>query len=273
MESATARFGLEDKVALVTGGLGILGKGFCEGLASVGAKVVVVDLDIETTSSFADELSERFGRKCIGVSCDISNEKEVVELVEKVKSTFGRIDILHNNAQSTGQSLPNFLKPLEEYSLETWREVMAVNIDSYFLMAKHFGKLMKANSGGGSVIQTSSIYGGLAPDMRIYEDSFFRGEPISSPAVYSASKGAVEALTRYLAAYWAEDGIRVNTLTPGGVESGQNEAFIKKYSERIPMRRMADRNDLVGGLIYLASDASAYVTGHNLVVDGGLRAW
>jgi NAD(P)-dependent dehydrogenase (short-subunit alcohol dehydrogenase family) len=126
---------------------------------------------------------------------------------------------------------------------------------------------------GGSIVQTASIYGILASDKRIYEGSFYLGRQIGNPAVYSTSKAAVVGLTRYLAAYWADKGIRVNTLTPGGVESGQNDTFKQKYSARIPMGRMARGEEMVGALIYLVSDASSYVTGHNIVVDGGLSAW
>lgn len=132
---------------------------------------------------------------------------------------------------------------------------------------------MIAQGKGGSIIQTASIYGIMAPDKRIYEGSFYLGRQISSPAVYSASKASVVGLTKYLAAYWAEHGIRVNAITPGGVESGQNDVFKQKYSARVPMERMARPEEMVGALLYLASDASSYVTGHNIVVDGGLNCW
>lgn len=142
-----------------------------------------------------------------------------------------------------------------------------------FLVAKQVGKRMIAQGKGGSIIQTASIYGIMAPDKRIYEGSFYLGRQISSPAVYSASKASVAGLTKYLAAYWAEHGIRVNAITPGGVESGQNDVFKQKYSARVPMERMARPEEMVGALLYLASDASSYVTGHNIVVDGGLNCW
>src|SRR5690606_27565640 len=132
---------------------------------------------------------------------------------------------------------------------------------------------MVSQGRGGSIIQTSSIYGLLASDKRIYEGSRYLGRQISNPPVYSASKAAVRGLTRYLAAYWADQGIRVNTLVPGGVESGQNDAFKWRYSERVPLGRMARAEEMVGALVYLASDASSYVTGQEIVVDGGLSAW
>jgi len=150
---------------------------------------------------------------------------------------------------------------------------MSVNIDGMFLVAQTVGKQMIKQRSGGSIIQTSSIYGILASDKRIYEGSFYLGRQITNPAVYSASKAAVCGLTRWLAANWAEHGIRVNTLIPGGVESGQNDEFKKKYSARVPMGRMAQADEMVGALIYLASDASSYVTGQEIIVDGGLSAW
>ena len=126
---------------------------------------------------------------------------------------------------------------------------------------------------GGSIIQTASIYGVLAPDDRVYEGSSYNAQQISTPPVYAASKAAIVGLTRYLAARWAKHGVRVNTLTPGGVQSGQNETFVSRYSARVPMGRMAAADDMVGAVIFLASDASAYITGQNIVVDGGLSAW
>ena len=150
---------------------------------------------------------------------------------------------------------------------------MSVNIDGMFLVAQAIGERMAESGRGGSIIQTSSIYGIMASDKRIYEGSFYLGRQISNPAVYSASKAAVVGLTRYLAAYWADKGIRVNALVPGGVESGQNEIFKKNYSARVPMNRMARPQEMVGAVIWLASDASSYVTGQNINVDGGLSAW
>ena len=150
---------------------------------------------------------------------------------------------------------------------------MAVNIDGMFLVAQAVGNQMVKQGKGGSIIQTASIYGILASDKRIYEGSFYLGRQINNPGVYTTSKAAVVGLTKYLAAYWADKGIRVNTLIPGGVESGQNEIFKERYSARVPLGRMAQADELVGALIFLASDASSYVTGQNIIVDGGLSVW
>jgi NAD(P)-dependent dehydrogenase (short-subunit alcohol dehydrogenase family) len=266
-------FELKGKTAVVTGGLGILGRRFCRGLAEFGADVAVVDLDGEQAQAYADELARDVGVRAVGVSCDVSSPASVKAMVETVVDRLGGVHILHNNAASKSKDLDAFFAPLEKYSLDEWRRIMSVNIDGMFLVAQAVGGQMVAQGSGGSIIQTASIYGIMASDKRIYEGSFYLGRQIGNPAVYSASKAAVVGLTRYLAAYWADKGVRVNTLTPGGVESGQNETFKQKYAARVPMGRMAQGEEMVGALIYLASDASSYVTGHNLVVDGGLNAW
>jgi NAD(P)-dependent dehydrogenase (short-subunit alcohol dehydrogenase family) len=169
--------------------------------------------------------------------------------------------------------LDAFFAPFENYSLDEWRKIMAVNIDGMFLVAQAVGRKMIQQGTGGSIVQTSSIYGVMAPDQRIYEGSFYLDHQINTPAVYSASKAAVIGLSKYLATYWATQGIRVNTLTPGGTESGQNEEFKSRYAARIPMGRMAAPSEIVGALLFLLSDASSYVTGQNILVDGGLSAW
>lgn len=266
-------FGLEGKAAVVTGGVGILGKPFCRGLAEFGANIAVVDLDEKTCAAFAEELMESYDIDAIGVACDITSPAAVANMVKTVVDEFGGINILHNNAGGKSSNMEAYFAPFEEYTLEEWRNVMSVNIDGMFLVAQAVGKQMLSQGKGGSIIQTSSIYGAMAPDQRIYEGSFYYGRAINTPAVYSASKAAVIGLTRYLATYWADKGIRVNSISPGGVESGQNEEFQKRYSARIPLGRMAFANEMVGALVYLASNASSYITGQNFMIDGGLSAW
>lgn len=266
-------FNLEGKVAVVTGGAGILGRHFCRGLSSAGADVAVVDLDQETSESVAEELRREYGTRAIGVSCDIRSPEQVRLMVDTVVSELGSVDVLHNNAASKSKDLTEFFAPFEEYAFAQWRDVMSVNIDGMFLVAQAVGKQMLAQGKGGSIIQTSSIYGVVGPDQRIYEGSEYMGIEINTPAVYAASKAAVIGFTKYLATYWAKENIRVNTITPGGVESGQNEEFQSLYSNRVPMGRMGQPSDMVAALLYLASDASSYVTGQNLIVDGGLTVW
>ncbi len=273
MISYFEKFSLKGKTAIITGGAGILGSHFCKGLASAGANVAIVDINKERIEEMAQEIESLYKIKAKPIYCDLTSEQSVKEMVKTVVKEFGAIDILHNNAAGKSNNLEAFFAPFEEYSLEQWKEIMSTNLDSMFLVAKYVGKVMKKQGKGGSIIQTASIYGVMGPDNRIYEGSYYLDRQINTPAIYSASKGGVVALTKYLATYWAKDGIRVNTITPGGVESGQNEMFKKNYSNRIPLGRMAQAEEMVGALIYLSSDASSYVTGQNILIDGGLSAW
>jgi NAD(P)-dependent dehydrogenase (short-subunit alcohol dehydrogenase family) len=266
-------FDLSGKNAIVTGAAGILGRGFCAGLAEFGANVAVVDLVLEAAEQLAEELKQQYGIKAVAVKCDVSSPDEVTEMVSNVHQALGKIHILHNNAAGKSDDLNAFFESFEDYSLEQWRDIMSVNLDGMFLVAQAVGKHMVLNQVRGSIIQTASIYGVLAPDQRIYEGSYYLGRKINTPAVYSASKSGVVGLTKYLSTYWAEKGIRVNAITPGGVESGQNDQFKENYSRRIPLGRMAQKEEMVGALVYLASDASSYVTGQNIIIDGGLSAW
>ncbi|GAB6052546.1 SDR family oxidoreductase [Magnetospira thiophila] len=267
-ESALDRFRLDGRVALVTGGAGILGQRFCHGLAGAGARVVVADLDHAAARAVAEGIPG-----ALALPLDVSDPDSVRETVARAVDHFGAIHLLLNNAATKSRSLDAFLAPFEDYSLETWREVMAVNIDGMFLMAQAVGRHMLSRGGGGSIIQTASIYGISAPDQRIYAGSEYLGRPINTPAVYAASKAAVIGLSQYLATYWAKDGIRVNSLVPGGVDSGQNAAFKAAYAARTPLGRMAEAEEIVGAVLYLASDAASYVTGQTLTVDGGWTAW
>lgn len=265
-------FDLSGRVAVVTGGVGILGHHFCAGLADHGASVAVVDLDGGKCADFAGELTQRYGVRCIGVACDITDPVQVKAMADEVERELGPIAVLHNNAATKGRSLDQFFASVREFDIEVWREIMAVNLDGAFLVAREIGERM-SDRGRGSIIQTCSIYGIAGPDQRIYEGSHYLGRAINTPPVYSASKAGIVGLTHYFAAYWGPRGVRVNALTPGGVSSGQNETFDRRYSARVPMGRMANADEMVGALVYLASDASSYVNGQNIVVDGGLTAW
>lgn len=265
-------FDLTGRVAVVTGGVGILGRRFCAALADHGASVAVVDIDEGEACSFARELSQIYAVKCSGHGVDIADPDAIAPMADAVESAIGPITILHNNAATKGDDLEKLFAATEDYTPETWRQIMSVNLDGAFYVAKEVGGRMAAN-GKGSIIQTSSIYGVMAPDQRIYEGSDYMGGPINTPAVYSASKAGIVGLTKYLSTYWAAKGVRVNTLTPGGVSSGQNSEFHDRYSARIPLGRMANADEITGALVFLASDASSYITGQNIIVDGGLNAW
>lgn len=271
--SFKGQFCLDGKSALVTGGTGLLGRYFAKALAEFGANVAVLDQDERACQAFAAQLKKKYRVKTIGVSCDLRDSESVEEAVLRVQKGLGPIHILHNNAATKTDNPRDFFESFERYPLERWRQIMSVNIDGMFLMAQAVGGQMIRRGIRGSIIQTSSIYGWVAPDQGIYKGSFYAGGPINTPAVYTTSKAAVLGLTKHLATLWGAKGIRVNAIVPGGVQSGQNTPFVKRYSARVPLGRMAKPEEMTGALIYLASDASSYVTGQALVVDGGLSAW
>jgi NAD(P)-dependent dehydrogenase (short-subunit alcohol dehydrogenase family) len=262
-------FRLDGKVALVTGGAGILGRHFCAGLAAAGARVAVVDVD----EAAARDCALSLPNEAAGFYCDVSDPASVSDCVDRVLRCFGAVDVLHNNAATKTSDPRAFFTPFENYTLATWREVMSVNIDGMFLLAQAVGRHMLSRGRGGSIVQTSSIYGLLGPDERIYEGSDYLGGPINTPAVYASSKAAVIGFTRWLATHWAHAGIRVNCLVPGGVRSGQNTNFTDRYAARVPLGRMAREHEIVPALVFLASDASSYMTGQVIAVDGGWTAW
>jgi len=263
-----AQFDLSDRVAVVTGGAGFLGRHFCRALASAGANVVVADRNQEDADAVAHELPGN----PLAIGINLANEDQIVAMTKKVIGHYKRLDILHNNAATKPKELRRFFDSPETFSMDIWHEVMRINLDAMFMVARNIGGYM-AERGRGSIIQTASIYGVYAPDPRIYEGSDYLGGPINTPAVYSASKAGVIGLTKYFATYWAPHGVRVNALTPGGVESGQNDVFREKYGARVPLGRMAKPEEMTGALLFLASDAASYVTGQNIIVDGGLSAW
>lgn len=270
MANVFDRFSLKDKVAVVTGGVGILGGLYCRRLAEAGAQVIVADLDSEKCVKLAADITAD-GHEADGLSVDLSNEASVKAWARAILDRYGRVDVLVNNAATKS---PDFFAPLGSFTLEDWNKVMAVNVTGIFLTVREFGPSM-AERGKGSIINVSSIYGVVGPDQRIYEGSWYEefGGAINTPLVYSTTKGAVIAMTKYMATYWGAKGVRTNTLTPGGVSSGQNSTFSEKYGARVPMGRMAEADEMTGALLFLASDASSYVNGQNIIVDGGLTAW
>lgn len=264
------RFSVEGRVVVLTGGTGVLGSAYARELAVRGARIVIADLADRQPVLVAEELASETDAEVTGVVCDVGNEFDVRALFDLALSRFGKVNVVLNNAAATGEHLMkvgDVFSPFEDYPLSVWEQVLRTNLTGVFLVAREGGKAM-IMSGGGSLINVSSIYGVVGPDHRIYE-----GMKFGSFAAYSAGKAGVHGLTLWLATYWGRRGIRVNTLVPGGVYNGHDPEFVRRYSDRSPMGRMADRDDLVGMVVYLASDASAYCTGQQFVVDGGLTAW
>ena len=266
-------FDLTGKVVVVTGGAGIQGECVTRGLAAFGADVAVVDIKGDAARKLAAQIADEYAVRTLGVECDVSSPESVKGMVQTVCRRLGGVHVLHNNAATKTTNPNDFFVPFEEFSLATWREIMAVNVDGMFLVAQAVGKRMVEQGKGGSIIQTASTYGIVGPDQRIYEGSEYLGRQINTPAAYSTSKAAVVGLTRHLATYWGDKRIRVNTLVPGGIESGQNDVFRRNYATRTPLGRMARRDEMIGAVVYLASDASSYMTGQMIVCDGGWTAW
>jgi NAD(P)-dependent dehydrogenase (short-subunit alcohol dehydrogenase family) len=263
-------FDLTGSVVVLTGGAGILGTRMARALLAQGAQVALVDRDRARIDAAIAAIVAESSTQCLhGYTCDITSVDELTALRDQVSSEVGPVDVLINNAAVKS---PNFFEPFETFPVDDWDLVMSVNVKGVMLGCQVLGAPM-AKRGKGCIINTLSIYGIVAPDQRIYEGSMYEGRAINTPAVYSTSKAAVWGLTKYLASYWGHSGVRVNAITPGGVFSGQNETFVQRYSARVPMGRMAQQDEMSGAVVYLASPASSYVNGQNIVVDGGLSAW
>jgi NAD(P)-dependent dehydrogenase (short-subunit alcohol dehydrogenase family) len=264
-------FSLTNRVAVVTGAAGLLGRKHCAALAQAGAIVYACD----NQAAQVRKLTEHLGPQHAGAYVDVTDPESITELRDMIMNEHGRIDILVNNAamndavespiSSSEQSA------FEQYPVHLFRRVMEVNVTGTFLMCQIIGSIM-AQQGQGSIINIGSTYGVVAPDQRLYQDSN-GAQLMYKSSAYPASKGAVVMLTKFLATYWGTAGVRANVLSPGGVQNGQSELFQQKYAQRTPMGRMAHPSDYEGALVFLASDASAYMTGQNLIVDGGWTAW
>lgn len=268
------KFRLDGQTAVVTGGAGLLGRQFCKTLAQAGASVVAADLNLDLSEKVADELKAE-GYPALGVAVDVTQPDSARAMADAAVNAFGRLDILvcsaamdpkfdpqHQSAQSRNA--------FEDYPLASWQQALDVNLTGMFLSAQAAVKPMLAQDHG-VIITICSTYGLAGPDQRIYERP---GQPRQfKPVFYSVTKAGVLGLTRYLATYYAGKNIRVNALTPGGVYNNHDDHFVQNYSYRTVMGRMAQPDEMNGGLLFLASDASSYMTGANLVVDGGWTAW
>lgn len=259
-------FDVTKKTVIITGAAGLLGPEYAEGLSQYGANIVLADIDYSKCKKIAIELSKKYRVDPLPIKVNISDKKSIKNLVNKTLKKYSKIDILINNAVYQGNDKIRNTK-FVDLPLSIWNKAVAVNLTGMFLCCQEIGRIME-NQKSGVIINISSTYGVVAPDQRIYGKS---GQ--NAAIFYSATKSAVLNLTRYLASYWHGKGIRVNTLTPGGVEKDQDLDFIKKYSAKTMLGRMARKDEYVGAIIFLASDASSYMTGSNLIVDGGWTAW
>ena len=261
-------FRLDGKVVIITGAGGLLGEQHGLALSDFGATVVLTDLNTDIIRERAKELVARTGKPSLALGCDVTKASDWEVVLKKVVSEFGHVDVLINNAAFTNQSRSaNFAAPFNDFPLEDWNQILNVNLTGSFLGCQVIGRQM-LEQGKGSIINFASLYGVVSPNHKMYP-----GTGINQPVAYSVSKSGVIALTRYLAGLWGEKGIRTNCITPGGVFNGHNDLFVERFSNLNPMGRMEQKEELRGAIIYLASDASAYCNGHNLVVDGGWTIW
>jgi len=274
--SGTAMFSLAGRVAIVTGAAGLLGRQHCRALADAGATVVATDRDVAGCETVAAELRRLGCADVHAIPADITSAESLAQLRDAALSLGDHIDVLVNNAALNDRfddtEDASKLSQFEHYPLDKWRQALEVNVTGTFLCCQVLGSEMVRRRRG-SIINVASTYGMVAPDQRIYRrpdgtQSFWKS------AAYPASKGAVLSFTRFLATYWSDRGVRVNSLSPGGVAQGGQEAyFVEQYVQRTPIGRMSRPDELRGAVVFLASDASSYMTGANLVVDGGWTAW
>ncbi len=269
-------FGLDGKVAVITGGAGMLGEMHAEIIAEAGGIPVLVDIQIEQAEQKAKRIQKKFAVPTLAVKTDITKQEEVRRLLKTVLQRYGRVDILINNAARNprvGQSEGVELSRLEHFSLQQWHADLAVGLTGAFLCSKVIGEEM-AKRHAGVIINISSDLGVIAPDQRLYKKPNCSEEkqPVK-PVTYSVVKSGLHGLTRYLSTYWAEKNIRVNSLSPGGVYENQPDSFVQKVSHLIPLGRMAKKDEYKGAILFLCSDASSYMTGANLIVDGGRTVW
>lgn len=276
MKDVWQTFDLSDRVVIIIGGAGMLGEEYAHAMAQVRAQVVVADLDRQRAEQVAVAVSEQTGVPAKAMHVDVADKASVIRMAQQVMDTYGRIDGLVNNAaldpKFNSQNAHQHINSFEDYPLELWNQGLAVNLTGMFLCAQAVAPIMLAQ-GRGVIVNISSTYGLVGPDQRLYQSDNLPAPRTFKPVVYSVTKSAVIGLTRYLATYWAGKGIRVNTLSPGGVFNDHDDGFARRYSDRTPLGRMAYKSEYNGALLFLLSDASSYMTGANLVVDGGWTTW
>lgn len=259
-----AKFDLHERVIVVTGAVGLVGREFCEAIAQFGGNVVAVDIPHAKPERFANDLAEKYNREMMGISIDVSKKGDVVKLRDAISGKFGRLDGLVNAHQNKSHLV---FEPFEAVSEENWDTVVEINLKGTFLTCQVLGTWM-AKTGKGSIVNMPSTYSVVAPNQNLY-----KGTSLGCPAAYSASKGGIDALSRYLASYWGDKGVRVNMITPHGVWNQHEKQFEENFSQFSPMRRMSRSHEVASALVYLLSDASSYTTGDNLLVEGGWTVW
>ncbi len=277
-QNVASAFDLTGQVAIITGGAGFLGMRHAAAIAEAGGRVVLAELSEEHAHAAAARLTEATGVEAMGVRVDVTQKDDVDAMAEAVVERFGQIDILINNAALTVKGgstrASEYFAPFEDYPLGLWEKALAVNLTGPFLCCQAVGRQM-VRQGSGVILNIASDIGNISPDHRIYEGVVnpHTKEPFNSPIGYATTKAGLINFTRYLATYWATKGIRVNCLSPGGVYDGHDPQFVKNVTSLIPLGRMARPDEYKAAVLFLVSSASSYMTGANLIVDGGRTAW
>ena len=270
MNNSQKIFDIKGKTIVLTGSAGRVGSRFAHTLSNAGANVILVDKETKKNTKLESEINKKYKTKAIAQNININDSQEVEKLVEFVLKKYKKIDVLINNAHIVPRNHPKRDAPFEKFPVELWDKTISDNLRGIFLCSQKMGEVMVKRKKG-VIVNISSIYGIIGPDQRIYGKS-----RLNSPAYYSATKGAMVNLTKYLASYWGPNNIRVNTLTLGGIydknlHSGKE--FVKNYSNKTMLNRMSNKEDYDGAILFLTSDASSYMTGSNLIIDGGWTSW
>ena len=270
-------FRLDNKIIVITGATGLLGRKHAEAIACYGGTPVLLDLSQQAVDDLANELNNKFNVRSIGFCVDITDEQAIKSNTELIIEKFGKIDGLVNNAANNPKvedsEKINFSR-LENFPLNVWNDDISVGLTGAFLCAKHYGFAISKNSNGGSIVNISSDLGLIAPDQRLYaKNGIDHDKQNVKPITYSVVKTGLIGLTRYLATYWADKGVRCNVICPGGVENGQPVEFLKEINKRIPVGRMARVDEYQSTLLWMLSDSSSYLNGAIVPVDGGRTVW
>ena len=277
IEQSHNLFDLSNRVIIITGALGLLGQKHVEIVADYGGIPIILDVDEKQVLLAAERVQQKYNVPAMGLKVDITNEKEIINSCVKIIKSFGKIYGLVNNAANNPKVEDNkdiSFSQLENFPLKTWEQDIAVGLTGAWLCSKHYGTEIAKNKNGGSIVNISSDLGLIAPDQRLYMKYNESNENRTvKPVTYSVVKTGLIGLTRYLSTYWADKGVRCNAMCPGGVENGQSEDFLNKVKSRIPMDRLAKPNEYQGTLLWMLSDASSYLNGAIISVDGGRTAW
>ena len=277
MNKITSLFSLDEKVIIVTGGAGFLGRKHAEAIAAFGGKPVILDINEECVKEAVQELNLKFPKSTIGYTVDITKENQISKNSEELISLYGKIDGLINNASNNPKIEENSkieFSRLENFPLELWQHDLDVGLTGAFLCTKHYGSEIARNKNGGVIVNISSDLGIISPDQRLYKkEGLSESDQPVKPITYSVAKAGIIGLTKYTSTYWAKKNVRCNVICPGGVKNGQPSDFTNALASRIPLNRLASPSEYQGTIVWILSDAASYVNGATISIDGGRTVW